>query len=128
MALTKTQLMEIPGGPGFVGAVSSGSGISISGSGIISALTYVGSAPPTGISAGSLYWDNNLGELFIYYYDGSTSQWVQTNYGKVVGTNLNSTAYEGLIGSNGIEVFSGPNLDGSPISVGLFIGSLPTLP
>jgi hypothetical protein len=26
---------------------------------------------------GSLYWDDNLGLLFIYYYDGTSYQWVQ---------------------------------------------------
>jgi hypothetical protein len=26
---------------------------------------------------GSMYWDDNLGALFIYYNDGTSSQWVQ---------------------------------------------------
>jgi hypothetical protein len=30
---------------------------------------------------GSLYWDNTLGELFIYYDDGTTSQWISTTGG-----------------------------------------------
>lgn len=30
---------------------------------------------------GSLYWDNTLGELFIYYDDGTTAQWVSTTGG-----------------------------------------------
>lgn len=109
MALTKAQLMDVPGGPGVVGAIKAGTGITITADGTISTTgafpspvgqagkflssdgtnTYwattigvtVGSAPPTSVPAGSLYWDNNLGEMFIYYYDGATTQWVQTNYG-----------------------------------------------
>lgn len=36
MALNKAELMEVPGGPGVVGAISGGTGISVSGTGTIS--------------------------------------------------------------------------------------------
>jgi hypothetical protein len=107
MALNKAQLMEVPGGPGVVGAVKAGTNITISPDGTISAVggsasSYAGlglttdasnalkvaipesdTTPPIGAAqnqgvVGSLYWDNNLGALFIYYNDGSKSQWVQT--------------------------------------------------
>ena len=34
-------------------------------------------ALPTEAIDGSTYWDDNLGALFIYYNDGTSSQWVQ---------------------------------------------------
>lgn len=38
----------------------------------------VASAPPTDITIpGFMYWDTEEGNLFIYYTDGTTSQWVQ---------------------------------------------------
>ena len=45
----------------------------------------VGSAPPVVGSGqqeavpGSMYWDSTLGQLFIYYDDGTTAQWVTTS-------------------------------------------------
>jgi hypothetical protein len=32
---------------------------------------------PTQATEGSTYWDDNLGVMFIYYNDGTSSQWVQ---------------------------------------------------
>src|SRR6185369_2937135 len=37
---------------------------------------FIGDAPPVGPSAGSLWWDSVTGQLFIYYNDGNSSQWV----------------------------------------------------
>lgn len=51
----------------------------------------VGSSAPVGSNPGSLWWDTNLGRLFIYYNDGDSSQWVETSpSGGVV--NLSSLA------------------------------------
>jgi len=33
----------------------------------------------TGIDPGTMWWDSNSGNLYIYYFDGSSSQWVQVN-------------------------------------------------
>ena len=33
---------------------------------------------PSTPTAGDLWWDSDLGELYIYYNDGNTSQWVET--------------------------------------------------
>lgn len=34
---------------------------------------------PSEAMNGSIYWDNNLGYLFIRYFDGSSTQWVQVS-------------------------------------------------
>lgn len=40
----------------------------------------VSNTSPTGaISEGELYWDEDLGKLFIYYNDGDTNQWVEAS-------------------------------------------------
>ena len=38
---------------------------------------YVSDTPPAGVLAGSLWWDSDRGTLFVYYNDGSSTQWVQ---------------------------------------------------
>ena len=36
---------------------------------------------PSTPSAGDLWWDSDVGELYVYYNDGNTSQWVETSGG-----------------------------------------------
>jgi hypothetical protein len=189
--------MAVPGGPGLVGAVAQGTGISISTSGVISAVTYNGSNPPpaptigtlwydttvvpgvlkvwdgsqwvpvgsgattlaglgligtepnsvlkvkittasappvigtttaTGAVDGSLYWDDNLGELFIRYNDGTSSQWVQTNYGESGGGGGGGVTSISVIGQNGIITTGSPVTTTGTISVSFPIQSLPALP
>lgn len=43
------------------------------------ATVYVGDNPPAAPFPGMLWWDSDLGSLYIYYADGSSSQWVQAN-------------------------------------------------
>lgn len=50
---------------------------SISGGGGGSSVT-VSATAPTSPSEGDLWWDTETGVLFIYYNDGSSSQWVET--------------------------------------------------
>jgi len=38
----------------------------------------ISDTPPTNAKAGELYWDTDTATMYIYYDDGSTSQWVQT--------------------------------------------------
>lgn len=40
---------------------------------------YVSSTPPSSPYAGQFWWSNETGALFIYYVDGTSSQWVPTN-------------------------------------------------
>ena len=37
--------------------------------------------PPVGPRSGELWWESDSGDLFVYYNDGDSSQWVTTNTG-----------------------------------------------
>lgn len=54
MALNVAQLMNVPGGPGIVGAVKSGAGIEITGEGIVNL------KPPAGATLGGVKAGNNI--------------------------------------------------------------------
>ena len=41
----------------------------------------VSSNPPGTASNGDLWWDSDVGELYIYYTDGDSNQWVETSGG-----------------------------------------------
>ena len=41
----------------------------------------VGSNPPSSPSGGDLWWDSDVGELYIYYSDTDSNQWVETSGG-----------------------------------------------
>jgi len=69
-----------------------GSGISIVGYGVTAVLDFsslsagganvsISTDPPSGSRAGDLWWDSDLGELYIYYDDGDSNQWVETSGG-----------------------------------------------
>lgn len=42
-------------------------------------LTIIADAAPVTDSDGQMWWDSSTGDLFIWYNDGSSSQWVQIN-------------------------------------------------
>jgi hypothetical protein len=48
-------------------------------SGGISAGVFIGDAPPANPVPGQLWWDSDSGDTFIYFSDGTSSQWVQFN-------------------------------------------------
>lgn len=76
------------------------------GSGASGASVTVGdSAPPTP-AAGDLWWDSDSGRLFLYYVDLDSSQWVD--------------ASPNITGSNGSNVFSGPNAPGNAVEGALW--------
>lgn len=59
-----------------------GFGLAVDGSAVKVSIATVSPSPtvsslPAQAMDGSLYWDNALGLLFIYYNDGTSSQWVQ---------------------------------------------------
>ena len=65
-----------------------GTGISATASGSISTITVnpssrvsVGTEPPGGVGQGDLWWDSDVGELYVYYEDGNSNQWVETSGG-----------------------------------------------
>ena len=39
----------------------------------------ISDTPPTGAAVGDLWWNDQDGRLYIYYDDGNTQQWVDTN-------------------------------------------------
>ena len=41
----------------------------------------VGDLPPANPSPGDRWWNSNEGRNYVYYFDGSKSQWVQEDYG-----------------------------------------------
>ncbi len=57
---------------------TSGSG---GGGGAGGANVTVSSNPPGTASNGDLWWDSDIGELYIYYTDGDSNQWVETSGG-----------------------------------------------
>jgi hypothetical protein len=59
---------------------------------------------------GSLYWDSTLGELFIYYDDGTTAQWVSTTGSSAP---LPAPGF-GLVLQSGIYKTSAPALNFPP--------------
>ena len=42
-------------------------------------ITISDTAPPTPNYPGQLWWNSNIADLFIYYYDGNSYQWVSAN-------------------------------------------------
>lgn len=40
---------------------------------------YMSSSPPPSPAEGNLWWDIDVGELFVYYFDGTSFQWVQAS-------------------------------------------------
>jgi hypothetical protein len=88
---TDTFLMEVFNGTAWVAigsAIQAGLGINLSGTApneVYKASTPVQFGPPTAGTLpaeaidGSTYWDDTLGVMFIRYFDGTSTQWVQTN-------------------------------------------------
>jgi hypothetical protein len=78
-----------PTGP--VGATGSGGG----GGG---AATSIGDSPPSTPTAGQLWWESDGGNLYIWYDDGTSSQWVPATIG-ISGTSwveITQAAYDAL--------------------------------
>ena len=53
----------------------------ISGGGGGSASVTMSTSAPGSPSSGDLWWDTDIGELYVYYADGSSNQWVETSGG-----------------------------------------------
>lgn len=108
-----------------------GLGLVISGSAIKVSIPVQSGPPAPGILPaesidGSLYWDNNLGLLFIRYNDGTSTQWVQvTPSGGGGGGTVTSVD---VTGSGGITSTGGPITSSGVITVSFSLPSLPVLP
>ena len=69
------------GGSGPTGAQGAQGAQGASGGGGGGASVSVSSNPPGSPSGGDLWWDSDVGELYIYYADTDSNQWVETSGG-----------------------------------------------
>src|SRR6516165_1436521 len=96
-------------------------------------ITYIQDTAPTGVPAGTLWWNSNNGQLYIYYNFAGTSQWVSVSNdggGDGVGvvtsqlpaagyvgrrafvTDATATTFASIVaggGSNGVPVYDDGN-------------------
>ena len=63
-----------------VSALSAGI-VTVTGSSSGIATVSISTSTPSSPSAGSLWWDSDVGELYVYYNDGDSAQWVETSGG-----------------------------------------------
>ena len=62
-----------------------------------SAKVFIGTTTPVSPELGDLWWDSSAGSLFIYYNDGTSSQWVSTSsYGSGISFASNAEALSGV--------------------------------
>jgi hypothetical protein len=75
-----------------------------------------------------MYWDDNLGEMFIRYNDGTSTQWVQITPSGGGGGGTGTVTSVGITGSGGITSVGGPITSSGVITVGFSLPALPVLP
>jgi hypothetical protein len=100
------------------GAADVGLGLTINGDFIKVSIPIQSSPPLPGTAQqlavpGSLYWDNVLGELFIYYDDGVSAQWVSTTGSG--GGGAGPSAGYGLVSESASFKLSIPALPNPPV-------------
>jgi hypothetical protein len=115
------------GSKGFTGSRGSDGGLGFAGSfgftgsrGFTGSYGYTGSAVTIIVSAvapsspldGQLWWDSGLGQLKVYYNDGTSSQFVDANSGAMGYTGSQGVGYTGsqgigFVGSRGFTGFVG---------------------
>jgi len=61
------------------------------------ALVIMSATAPAAPSAGDLWWNSTIGDLFVYYNDGDSSQWVPASGPKVTVAATAPTGYEGQL-------------------------------
>ena len=86
------------GGSGPTGAQGAQGAQGASGGGGGGASVSVSSNPPGSPSGGDLWWDSDVGELYIYYADTDSNQWVETSGGSetvTIGDNAPSSPNSG---------------------------------
>ena len=74
-----------------IGTGSGGAGSGTSGGTSVT----ISDTPPTNPSPGNLWWNSVLGTMFIYYYNGTSYQWV--------------TSSPALVGAQGVQGPTGPS-------------------
>ena len=134
---TTTSLMEVFDGLVWtpVGASpTAGLGINITGN-VVKVSIPTASTPPTpgagvtGAVVGSMYWDDTLNQLFIYYSNGGTPVWVQAAPSATGGGGTGSVTSVGITGTNGVAVVSGsPVTTAGNITLTIDVPALPPIP
>lgn len=113
------------------GTPAAGLGINITGNIVKVAIPQASAPPAAGSGAtqavvGSMYWDDTLSQLFIYYSNGGSPVWVQAAPSSVAGGTVTSV---GIIGTSGIGVISGsPVTTSGNITLAIDVATLPVLP
>ena len=101
---TQTGALRILGGLGVGGSIYAGNiysnGTLLTGGGGGGSSVTISDTAPASPSAGNLWWDSTIGQMFIYYGDGTSNQWVPANPG------LQGPA--GATGPQGIQGPAGP--------------------
>jgi hypothetical protein len=78
---TTNDILEIKAGDNIsITADPLGDNLTISATATAAASVDIGDTAPGSPTAGQLWWNSANGSMFIYYNDGTSSQWVQTNY------------------------------------------------
>ena len=74
--------------------------------GVGASVAVTDSAPPTP-AANTLWWSSTLGKMFIYYNDGTSSQWVESSPGLVSANGTGS----GTVGDSGAHITANAAFD-----------------
>ena len=59
--------------------------------------------PPINPNSGDLWWDSDNGNLYVYYDDGTSQQWVSASDGQATISDTAPTGYNGQLWWNSIE-------------------------
>jgi hypothetical protein len=68
----------------------------------------IGDNPPASPAIGQLWWESDTGNLFIWYDDGNSVQWVPTNVGALPEGGSGGSGGSGILFSDGILLGGGP--------------------
>lgn len=84
------------------------------------AKTTMSNTAPTSPEAGNLWWDTDTGRLYVYYEDGTSSQWVDASPSIPGPAGINGTnGTNGTNGVDGVGVYSNTaNVEFGSIGVG----------
>lgn len=63
----------------------------------------IASTAPSSPSAGDLWWDSDNGNLYVYYDDGTSQQWVSASDGQATISDTAPTGYNGQLWWNSTE-------------------------
>lgn len=66
----------------------------------------LGETPPTGVEAGTLWFNTSTGKLFVYYNDGNSSQWVQPTSLIYGGGSGGSSGASAIVDLNDVSITS----------------------